>query len=329
LSLHHKAESGEWLEPAEMLVPDSLIIPTHPKVRLPLTKIENTCWLITKEVFHFFNAIHGVDPEMTFEINLIDLEAFRDRIINNKSIENRYEILAKNSPRFLWLATFFDEVGDAIFEIAFDATDIPQGEAIAQLVVINQVNFEYVKKAITNLKGKNNFPDESVDNFFPNFVRSLEPRLSEFDYYLNSKFGKPRAPVKLKPEEIQDDQLHPQTDEQRKIFFGRSHPTIVDAFPNIEVGEDGIIWAISLEGALLIGREIGDLGHPTLTGYKCARIAGELKRTQKGWAINSKSGRYSGDYPNRDELLENVKNRFLEIFYQEKNLTCLPYPKST
>ncbi|WP_175221401.1 MULTISPECIES: hypothetical protein [Burkholderia] len=74
------------------------------------------------------------------------------------------------------------------------------------------------------------------------------------------------------------------------------------------------IWAIDHDGGLIIGEEIDKMGHPCLTGFMPARIAGELKRTSTGWTINSKSGRYSGDYRNVDELLINALLKFKTIF---------------
>ncbi|WP_219575200.1 hypothetical protein, partial [Vibrio parahaemolyticus] len=59
-------------------------------------------------------------------------------------------------------------------------------------------------------------------------------------------------------------------------------------------------------------------GHPTLTGFKPSRIAGELKRSHSGWFINSKSGRYSTDYSNTNELLRNAVEKFKDIFRESR-----------
>jgi len=68
---------------------------------------------------------------------------------------------------------------------------------------------------------------------------------------------------------------------------------------------------------LLIGKEIGESGHPTLTGFKPARIAGEIRLVNDVLSINSKSGRYSRDYKNTTFLLRNAVDKFNSIF-QEK-----------
>ncbi|WP_143048475.1 hypothetical protein [Burkholderia sp. WP9] len=92
-------------------------------------------------------------------------------------------------------------------------------------------------------------------------------------------------------------------------------------FSELNANDTGsyLIWAIAQDGALLVGKEINRMGHPCLTGFKPARIAGELKRTPEGWVINSKSGRYSGDYTNAPELLGNALRRFQSIFHASRD----------
>lgn len=59
-------------------------------------------------------------------------------------------------------------------------------------------------------------------------------------------------------------------------------------------------------------------GHPSITGFQPARIAGEMHKAGRGnWQINSKSGRYSGDYPNTDELLQNALHKFQQFFPEQ------------
>jgi hypothetical protein len=77
---------------------------------------------------------------------------------------------------------------------------------------------------------------------------------------------------------------------------------------------------------LLMGQELESRGHPSLTGFKPARIAGELRASgSKCWVLNSKSGRYSGDYNNSEELLENACRRFSGLFPGE-SFTIQPQP---
>jgi len=56
-----------------------------------------------------------------------------------------------------------------------------------------------------------------------------------------------------------------------------------------------------------------------------AQIAGELRYDGATWTINAKSGRFSKNYPNSDELLLNALGRFKEIYNLEDYIvTDLP-----
>jgi hypothetical protein len=118
-----------------------------------------------------------------------------------------------------------------------------------------------------------------------------------------------RAPQYLKNEEI----THYEKEGQDVgKYYGSQDSSLSDLHP-IKDGEN-LIWAISNEGALLIEKEIGDRGHPSITGFKPARIAGELYKECNIWKINSKSGRYSKDYNEPDQYLQNARIKFKEIF---------------
>lgn len=85
--------------------------------------------------------------------------------------------------------------------------------------------------------------------------------------------------------------------------------------------ESYLIWAIANDGSLILGKEINGKGHPSLTGFKSARIAGELRKIDgANWIINSKSGRYSGDYgdTNSYTYLGKVVNKLESIFQVQK-----------
>jgi hypothetical protein len=93
-----------------------------------------------------------------------------------------------------------------------------------------------------------------------------------------------------------------------------------DKFEDLTSGKTKFkIWVISIDGALIIGDEHNNCGHPTLTNFKSARIAGELHYQEGKWIINAKSGRYSSNYGSKsNEYLGNARLRFLEVFAQCK-----------
>lgn len=91
-------------------------------------------------------------------------------------------------------------------------------------------------------------------------------------------------------------------------------------FPTFASGDvDNLIWTVSLDGDLLIAAEYDRRGHPSITGFKPARIAGEIRRPTKGKSllINVESGRYSRDYINRAQLLGNAKKSFERYFPEQ------------
>ncbi|MBF4366295.1 hypothetical protein EAY40_29505, partial [Vibrio anguillarum] len=116
-----------------------------------------------------------------------------------------------------------------------------------------------------------------------------------------------RAPKYIKETELSDGDI---INSSVTKYYESVEETLDQKYPQIICNDPNsfLIWTISSEGVLLIGVEESGRGHPTLTGFKPSRIAGELKRTSDGWFINSKSGRYSTDYSNTNELLTNAAN---------------------
>ncbi|MFA0609933.1 hypothetical protein [Vibrio sp. 10N.222.49.B4] len=77
-----------------------------------------------------------------------------------------------------------------------------------------------------------------------------------------------------------------------------------------------LIWVISQYGALFIGEDSSETGHPTLTGAKPARIGGELIRKQDEpdtIYVNFFSGRYSANFDNLPEKLKFLQNAMVKI----------------
>lgn len=136
LELQEKNEKGEWHSKSEILVPESLIIPVYRKVRIHALYIKNTCFSIVKEYEAFVKKKRpscGLENAVTYKIILEQLSAVRKRILGNSSIKNKQEILTKGTARFLWSAKF-EFRQKLAFEILFDATDIPQGKVISNIM---------------------------------------------------------------------------------------------------------------------------------------------------------------------------------------------------
>ena len=321
ICLQEKDDNGNWKKSNQILIPDSLIIPNNKKVRIPAEFIDNTCESIVqefefycKQVTGFIEEQNDIDllPELTYEIQLESISKIKNRVLKEDKIHNKKHLLTQSAARFLWSAKFKLE-NELSLEILFDSTDIPQGNAIVYLLEYNQNKCKAILASFKNLlDSKHALPESGEDNFLSAFIRALKPKEPDAFTYLDEQYGEPRAPKRLKNEEIANSQLQTQTNIKKR--YGREHCTIDSAFPNQKADGSFLIWAISFDGALLIGKEIDNKGHPTLTGFKPARIAGELINTPNGWMINSKSGRYSRDYENVDELLINAREKFLEVF---------------
>jgi hypothetical protein len=333
ISLQDK-ENHEWCKPEEIMFPDSLIIATHPKIRISSEYIENTCLFISDELTVYSECLldaGGLETQdlssFTYKIQSTNLSDFRNRIRNSKTIVNKADILTKNMARFLWSAIFYDSDKHEVFEVIFDATDIPQGNAIVAIIEYEEGSRDYLGEHFLNLPVKQHVNFESPKNFFRSFVRCLEKKDAGYLDFLDDNYGQPRAPKRLNDAEVHNGSLQIQSGLIR--HYGRTVKSLIDDFKDLIVDDNDSfrIWVISFDGALLIGKEVGSKGHPTLAGFSSARIAGELRRTKMGWSINAKSGRYSSTYENSNDLLENAKGRFLEIYSNEKVLNTLPFDR--
>jgi hypothetical protein len=329
IALQEKSDSCKWLEPQQVLIPDSLIIPNHHKVRISSELINNTCVLIQDEFDVYLKELIGDDgdlPKLMYKIKLETLSKIRARVIQNQDIKNKSEILTKSAARFLWSATFFvDSV--VSFEVLFDATDIPQGKIISNIIRYDTESSQLALDAFLGLLNADEpLPDDSEHNFLSAFINSLQKKENNHFDFLNTQFGELRAPKRLNASEIHNSKLQNQSGVIKN--YGATGNSLSQVFPDIKKCDHTfMIWAISEDGALLIGEEVNDKGHPTLTGFKPARIAGELKRDVDGWFINSKSGRYSTDYDDSNKFLRNARSKFLEIYNLqcEKKFRCEEY----
>lgn len=326
LELQEKDDSGKCNAFQEYLLPTSLIIPTPQKARLGFSYPKKTCDLIV-EVFE--QTIIKYLPEGTqisgalkFDIKLMEISEIRQTLIKSVNAANGAEweeekkkFLTGSYARFQWVASFtLYEV--PAFKMLIDATDIPQGDAISFIFteekqaadVVLTVFKEYGKQS-DKISGQQN------TNFFSSFVKYLGKSRSSRSAYLDLTYGELRAPKYLKGDEIVGD---PEKGNDTVIrIYDSSDQSLGDIYDKLKNGDEcsNVIWAISHDGILLMGREVGEKGHPTLTGFKAARIAGELKKAGDKWVINSKSGRYSGDYLNKKVLLENAKHKMISIFF--------------
>ncbi|WP_175772933.1 hypothetical protein [Paraburkholderia phenazinium] len=349
LVVQEKDDRGEWQAPHELLHLKELIVASDRKVRLPPFFAINTANTVIhvyeKEVQRIAvendnTEISALLNQLSYDVRLEEIatlkrhfmkdardQAFTDEEGHELTAESheiealkseRIRFLTGSFSRFQWVVTFKYRTHRA-FKMLIDATDIPQGDAVSAVLVCNKMaanaTLEVLRASAKSHEALHALGEEESQTFFTSFLRRLGSAESGLDDHLNRTYGAPRAPRKLKESEFKDGQIL--VNQTLERFYEPIDKPLNEKFPDLVAGDEDsyLIWAIGQDGALLVGREINQMGHPCLTGFKPARIAGELRRTADGWVINAKSGRYSQDYDNRMELLKNALSRFQTLFY--------------
>lgn len=353
LLLQEKNDKGEWNEAHEVLIPNSLIIPTPQKVRLKSELARNTCNFMKQEYEKWLRSLTAPSAnenfgQIKFSIRIEEISEIRQDLIKHKydkpigaekenspplsceDIQNlgkqKTDFLTGSYARFQWVSRFYYKDIPA-FRILFDATDIPQGDAVSFIFIEDKYSSDAIlsifkQYALSPLSEK--ISDQQNLNFYGSVLKFLRKKDSNFSEYLDTTYGELRAPKYLKLDEFSGGRIN--INESMKRYYDSIDVSLDSLFPDvIENDNDSVaIWAIAHDGALLIGVEVGQKGHPTLTGFKPARIAGELRKTSNGWGINAKSGRYSGDYRNENDFLTNAMRKFQSVFHLSRDkIYCL------
>ena len=355
LTLQAKNDNSQWDEPHEMLIPYTLIVATHQKVRLSSEYAVNTCKVIQQEYKNIMDycleniPIDNYDPKdfdkfkstLAFAVKLSEISSFRQEVVNHcyeSGSDNslnynakKISFLTKSYARFHWVASFtFD--GRPAFRILFDATDIPQGNAVAGIFVDDynyaDVVFEFFKKFQIDSKRITDLVHSSERIFFVSFLNALMEVDNDRSQALDLMYGELRAPLYLKEQEAKDGELF--VNENAVKLYEPTKKGLTEMFAGVFSSDDNdsyLIWAVAHDGALIIGEELNGAGHPSITSFKPARISGELRRNMEstGWVINSKSGRYSSSYKNANQLLDNAVDLFRSIFYKHDDVFTPQY----
>ena len=341
LALQHKNDRGGWEGIHEILIPNSHIVPTQQKARLSFRPIKNTCNFILEEYELWLKSlgtdhVENYSGKLKFKIKLKEISKIRQEIINCKfdsSIKklSRDEIvdlkkhkelfLTGNYARLQWEANFIFK-DESAFKIFFDATEIPQGDAVSYVFIEDK----YLADAVLTIfkqyaKQANKIKEPQNWNFYKSFLNHLQEKDSPLENHLNKSYGELRVPKYLKPQELPNGHITDNESVQRFYESYQEHNNLLTDVLKTDDSKSYLIWAIAKDGALLVGKEIDGKGHPSLTGFKSARIAGELRKIKGDeWVINSKSGRYSGDYTKEDTqiYLSKVVNKLESIFPIQK-----------
>lgn len=336
----------EWARAGERLVPDVIIIPSDKKARLPFFYVGNTCDVILEQAGYLSNDLEGVRSKFSYDVRLREISDIRQEVrtagfcaskvdpvtggvlpASAVEISNwqdaKVRFLTSSFARLQWVAQFYC-FGHPAFKVLFDASDVPQGDAVSA-VYFDSV--ELCVGVIDVLEDLGRLAVVGFDFGCGHFYRSFLSRISVVEdtlySYLSISYGDLRAPKYLKEQEFKGGDI--QGNPTRRVFYDSSEKGLSDLFPS--VGDGGyLIWVIAADGALVVGKEIEvevdgcmqKCGHPSITGFKPARIAGELVFSAGIWYLNSKSGRYSGDYQDSSCFLENAKRKFVSFFSMDR-----------
>ncbi len=314
--LRDKDIKGDWHKTSQILIPNSMIVPNYKKVRIASDLIENTCKSLLDEYKTYYSAYPDAEvPDIFHEISLQSLSKVKERVLSSSQITNKIEILRKSAAKHLWVASFYEsESNILVFELLFDSTEIPQGHCYSGVIKYYDLIYDtVVSTPLENLSKDTNTPFSTQDFLF-SLIQSLQEDVDNYSRYLNDKYGEPRAPLRINKEEVEGNRLNEQITHK---YYGIEAKSLHDDFQELIDGGYKI-WVIAQDGALIVGDEILNKGHPTLTGFKSARIAGELSFKNNTWVLNAKSGRYSSTQQDSNTLLENAKYKFLEIFSKNK-----------
>lgn len=343
-TVYQDVENKDSPDFGEVMVYNNLIIATDPRVRIGFYPIAQTVDGIKSLLDITFNnmaADAGVEntSEILTSIKLLKSSEYKDKV-KASTIIKKVDVLTSNFPKYLWVAEFLVD-GHAQFDLVFDSSCLPQGNAFLCSACFNESSLETLNilaKSHYNyvLKEKGMFVTHEPD-FITQVLRSIKAKPKSHFNYLDSVFGRPLMPKLIKQTEIASEQINIQDrllvllhsfdnknaenpdrfkallDKQMAFDYEWDKSDISNV---VKVKAKTLIWLISEYGALFVGEDSKATGHPTLTGAKPARIGGEfIEKSDKPGTIivNCFSGRYSTNFGVEQDKMGYLKNAMAKI----------------
>lgn len=341
LVLQTKNDENQWQPPTEFLVPEILIAASDKKARLPLGEIIKTATVMTEALNDTMHRIKksispgpddGINDDYTYSVRLAEIGDIKTDIFSvfekrknafhgDPATEEKVllSLLVKSFARMQWVIDI-QKQNLLLATVLLDATEINQGNAVTAVV-----SYDPQDRTVDLLKTVGTIAIHRKENsprfgFLQSFLRYLDKQESNLNDYLRVKYGDLRAPAYLKDNEHTEGVINGNS--TVVSFRDSSSENLIEFYERV-IGQSAdifLIWVISEDGQLIIGRELNNMGHPCLTGFKPARIGGELHRVGDVFFINSRSGRYSRSYRNSQEYLENALERFRCTFWKSRNI---------
>jgi len=300
----------------EIIVPNILILGLYHKVRINYSVIKNTA-VAFNGLFQKFYKAPGYKALLSkigfktdtnswkWDISLYEVNDFKKLIISSR-LKNKIKYLTAHWPKYIWSIEVENKEKQQLFSLCFDATDIPQGKIFLDVLVFNEkiaTLFQALSGYCEDLVCSSAVGKESNINSnlylwgVINHLANVDQ--APYSKILDEQYGEVRLPRYFKDAEIKNDSLYFSNDNRYEIY--EESEIILDK--NVTY-----LWLINEEGWLVLGEELlipdtNNLktGHVTLNKGRPGRVAGELWFDKDIWIINSKSGRYSGNY-SRDNL---------------------------
>lgn len=338
LGLQRMNEAGRWDEPHELITPDFSVVPCDRKARLPFIYVFETCNVIIDDLKSMALASGESLARLEYQIELREISDIRSEVLkheptvktlngdelrkaSSEEVEawqaEKVKFLTTSYARLQWVVSF-NWLGTPLFKVLIDASEIPQGDAVSAIlaydICLGNVLLDLIRESAAH-------PDQVEVNsghFYQSFLRRLKTAPPSRMTHLDQTYGSPRAPKNLRESEFEGGNIV--LNKTLETLYEPNGKGLLEMFQGFAGRNvDNLIWAVSLEGDLLIAEEYDGRGHPSITGFKPARIAGEIRHSTNGdtLLINVESGRYSRDYNNRSELLENAKKRFERYFPEQ------------
>ncbi|MGE6454365.1 hypothetical protein ACQKC5_18465 [Shewanella baltica] len=319
---------------------NALTIATDPRIRVSYRSIAQTATMLTTMFTNLANTLFYSEHLFSLEwsARLLKSTSFKKEVKDNLVLDSasKLKLLTRNLPKNVWVITISGSEGN-MFDIILDSTSLPQGDAYIDVVYYGN-NREFVEPHIDKLY-KDQFQilmsrTNPEENYHLSILRNLALKTNSHFAYLDEKFGVARMPQQIKDTEIADFHLNNQsnllylqnsfdsksdTSQDRFIDLFNKQAMVKKQWAQEDaalVHRQTLIWVISKYGALLIGEDSSETGHPTLTGAKPARIGGELIRKQDEpdtIYVNFFSGRYSANFDNPPEKLKFLQNAMVKI----------------
>lgn len=307
-------KSNEETDEPELYKAIGALTGVYHKIRIPFGSIKRICTSMHNRLIEIteeaLGGKEGGDDALvflsTFEwvIKIEEVSIFKAGILNSDlDGAEKENLLTRSLPRYMWVAEVYSE-DDMVGKFLFDATDIPQGNHLLEIVSFDegfreliQLLANYFESNYHSMRSENSrgVGDDPVWGIYQYFIRR-----ESFEQTLDGKYGKLKGPQYIKSKETQGGALVRRINEKKLI----DRP--IDW--QLET-EKKYIWVITEFGELILDEEpVGvDMGHPTLINGALGRIAGELYFKAGKWIANTKSGRYSYSYDPL-ELQQFLKN---------------------